>query len=474
MMPALVNRRAFIGRREPALTRREVVGAGLAAGLAFSVGCGPSSARRPRGRAIVVGAGLAGLVAAGDLGARGFRVTVVEARARLGGRVHTARFAGGQHAEAGGEFVDVNHRALLALVRRSELGLENVRRGGVDLPGAAYLRGRRFDADDLYTPRVEAQIARYERRMEALARRPAAGLDARSVASLLDELALGPAARFLVEHDLRDEYTVEPDRLSLLFHARAWKLTEDVPESGIEAYRVRGGNSRLPRALADDLDVQLGTPVDAVVATAGGVRVETGARALRGDFCVVAAPLPALRAVRFDPGLPARHAEAVRDMQYGTGVKTLLQYRRRIWRSQGFNGDTFTDLTVGTTWGATDGQPGTPGVLLGYTGAAAGTALGELSAPERVARVAGELDRIYPGSRALLARAGTYAWQRERFTGGTYTAYAPGQMTRFAAAIRRPHGRIHFAGEHTDAFASYMEGAVRSGHRAAREIAARA
>ena len=106
---------------------------------------------------------------------------------------------------------------------------------------------------------------------------------------------------------------------------------------------------------------------------------------------------------------------------------------------------------------------------------APGAAFTSLPAARRIDAVATELDRIYPGSRAELRGAQTFAWAREPYTGGTYTAYAPGQVSRFWRELRRPVGRIHFAGEHTDAFTGYMEGALRSGIRAARTIdAARA
>jgi len=420
---------------------------------------------------VVVGAGLAGLAAATELEAAGFAVTVLEARTRVGGRVHTVRFPGGQHAEAGGEFVDTSHTVLRSYARSLRLPLEDLRRQGTDLPGAAYLRGRRTTQDSLHTPRVEAEIARYQARLDALAAplnpadpvRRGAALDRRSAGSLLDELALDPAARLLVEHDLRDEYTVEPHLA---------KLTADLPDSGVEAFRIRGGNARLPRALADGLsaDVRLGTAVEAIAAGPGGVHVQAGRRTFRGDWCVLAVPVPALRAVRVSPALPA----AVGELQYGTGVKTMLQYDPRVWQRQGFNGDTLTDLTLHTTWEATDGQPGRAGILLAYTGAANGSRLGALAPAARIAEVAGELEAIYPGSRATLRKGVTISWQDDRFTGGTYTAPAPGQMTRCWAALRRPYGRILLAGEHTDTYASYMEGALRSGRRAAREIAARA
>jgi monoamine oxidase len=469
--PSATTRRAF-------LRRASVVGGALAVGLPLAR-CGGADGARRRGRVVVVGAGLAGLAAATELARAGFAVTVLEARMRVGGRVHTVRFPGGQHAEAGGEFVDTSHTVLRSYARTLRLPLEDVRRQGADLPGVAYLGGRRTIQDSLYTPRVDAEIARYQARLDTLAAplstadplRRGAALDRRSAASLLDELALDPAARLLIEHDLRDEYTVEPDRLSLLFLAHLAKLTADLPDSGVEAFRIRGGNARLPRALAVGLsaDVRVGTIVDAISADPRGVRVQAGRRTFRGDWCVLTIPVPALRAVRVSPALPA----AVGELQYGTAVKTMLQYDPRVWRNQGFNGDTLTDLTLHTTWEATDGQPGRAGVLLAYTGAANGARLGARAPAARIAEVAGELETIYPGSRAALRTGITQSWQGERFTGGTYTAPAPGQMTRCWAALRRPYGRLVLAGEHTDAYASYMEGALRSGRRAAAYIHAR-
>ena len=123
------------------------------------------------------------------------------------------------------------------------------------------------------------------------------------------------------------------------------------------------------------------------------------------------------------------------------------------------------------TWEATDGQPGRAGVLLVYTMGKPGAAFTGLTDARRIHDVATELDRIYPGSRAQLRHAVTVAWAREPYTRGTYTAYAPGQVTHFWRELRRPVGRIHFAGEHTDAFTGYMEGALRSGLRVARAIA---
>jgi monoamine oxidase len=429
---------------------------------------------------VVVGAGLAGLAAAYELRRAGFEVVVLEARDRVGGRVRTVRFADGQHAEAGGEYVDAIHTTMRRYVRHFGLHLEDVRLQGTDFPGAAFLHGRRRSFDAAFNADVQYAVDRFDGRMATLAgdvdaRDPrGVALDARSAADLLDDFALRSRSRLLVAHDyIRDDYTVEPPDLSALFFAQGYKLTAHLSNSGTEAFRIRGGNDQLPHRIAGALAgaVHLRTPVTRVVARPDGVRVEAGGDRVDAEHCVIAAPLPPLREVDFVPALPTAMAEAIATLQYGTGTKTLVQYATRFWREQGLDGDTLTDLPISTTWEATDGQPGRPGVLLVYTMGKPGAAFTSLPDTRRVEKVVADLDRIYRGSRALRRDAHTFAWARERYSGGTYTAYAPGQVTRFWRELRRPVGRIHFAGEHADAFTGYMEGALRSGVRAATVIA---
>jgi monoamine oxidase len=321
---------------------------------------------------------------------------------------------------------------------------------------------------------------RYETRMSTLAEpldpsdpvAAGAPLDNRSVSALLDELQLDPTARTVIEHNLLDDYTVEAAQLSLLFHAQTTKLTENQPNSGVEAFRVRGGNDQLPAALKNALGpaVELQSPVTNVSADANTVRVTANGRTVEADRCVVAVPLPALRTVTFAPPLPAELSGAVNELQYGVATKTLIQYGRRFWREEDLDGSTLTDLPISTTYESTDRQSGTPGILLGYTAGNRGAAYSALPDPQRITEAGQDLDRIYPAARPLEQAAVTMAWSNEPYTRGSYTAYAPGQVTRYWRALRQPVGRVHLAGEHTDTYNGYMEGAVRSGRRVAAEI----
>src|SRR3954469_4829288 len=170
------------------VTRRRLLATGAAGAVALGSGVwlGASTAGRWRRRVVVVGAGLAGLAAAYELRRAGFEVVLLEARGRVGGRVHTVRFPDGQHAEAGGEYIDAIHTTMRRYVRHCGLRLEDVRLQGSDLPGAAFLDGRRHTFDAAFDGVVQDEVDRFDGRMAGLAgnlsaRDPhAPGLDLRS------------------------------------------------------------------------------------------------------------------------------------------------------------------------------------------------------------------------------------------------------------------------------------------------------
>jgi len=430
----------------------------------------------------VVGAGLAGLTAAYELARLGVRVSVLEPRDRVGGRVHTQRqgFGYGQCAELGGEHIDATHDALLGYAARFGLEVADARRGVRSLRGVIYHHGRRRAfagrrargrSGGTFADRV------YELSRAVDPADPAADgadLDRRSVADVLDECELEPESRWLIERGLEDEYGVEPHRLSLLFHAALTKLTESQSWSATEAFRLRGGNDALAHAFHQRLGdrVTLGSRVTAIRRGRDWVELEGSAGTLRASHAVLTPPLPALRAVEFVPDLPVALGEAVQSLQYGDATKIALQFDERFWRTLGYRGYAVTDLPVGTMWEATTGQRGEGGILMAYPSAGRAHELGSLEDPERMVEAEGRVRQVYPEAGATLVGAAAVAWGRDPHSGGSYTAFAPGQVTRFWRALRRPVGPLVLAGEHTDTFVSYMEGAVRSGRRAAAAVAA--
>ncbi len=437
------------------ITRREFARVGGAAALGLMATSVTPAWARSRGfvankSAVVVGGGLAGLAAAYELKRAGFNVTVLEARSRLGGRVETVRkpFLGGQYAEAGGEYIDTGHKTFRHYVERFGLHFDDVREGA-DRDGVIVRNGYTVRDSDYLTAAVESELERYEARVDELAtsidpKDPVASsdlrsLDRKSLADLLDELALSADARWLVEHNERDDYTVEPEKLSLLFHLYSARIEKNQSALGKEAYRVRRGADRLVKQFftrLNGMSVVLNAPVQTVELL--GPKIHVGmanGSTVEADYCVVTAPLPALRSVRFTPTLTDQQMGAIDDLQYGVGTKTLLQYTRRFWGYSGLSGDTETDLEFQTAWEATDKQLGRRGILTGYTVGKAAKAFGEQSEVTRIHGVRKQIEEIYPRSLDRLVRAGGASWGEDPYSGGTYAAYAPGQMGDFFGAF---------------------------------------
>jgi monoamine oxidase len=420
------------------LTRREFLGAAAAVPLGLRV---------KRKHVVVVGAGLAGLACARRLQQLGFRVTVLEARDRVGGRVLTLRdaFDGGRYAEAGAEFVAVHHQETLGLLRQLGIGFGFADRFSPDV----YRRSRRHSFKRFVTDKTGADIGRFRVRVARL--RPSPALDRQSAASLMRDLSLSDRARFLLGHELREGYGVEPEYLSLLFLVQQSRVSRDAAA----VFRIRGGADRLPLALARELDVSVQAPASHIEWNTSGVSVD----GVDGDFCVVTVPVPVLASMEFERELPSALTTAVDRLAYGHGVKTVLQYERVPTRG------VVADLTFQTAWDL-DRR-----LVTAYSTGRNGILLGSVSRRTRPLVVADELDDVYSGSRALYERGETVSWHTDGWSQGTAVAYAPTQVNRFQTAVRQPLGRVHFAGEHTDAFAGTMEGALRSGRRAAEAIA---
>lgn len=479
----------------PSLTRRQLLGAGgLAAAAAAFGACSatPRPVAATRQRAVVVGAGLSGLTSALALRALGWDVTVLEARDRVGGRVHTLYrpFADGIHVEAGGESIDTNHVQIQALARHYRLPL--AARPADKLQTAAVWRnGARgvLQTEAAADPAMLAGYATFAAGLEALAgdldpEHPelapqAEAWDARTLQSYADTQTLDPGAALLVQSDYRGNFNAQLDQVSLLFALQQAVSDASLPESGVERYRIAAGNSALPEAMAADLGpaLRLGVPVRRIELGTWGVRVHAGpagSAPVDAARLVLAAPPPALRDITFSPALPAPVATMLAELQLGHALKVSTEYHSRFWRDEGLSGFTITDLPFGIAWASTDSAPGgadAPGVLTQFVTGDAAAQGAALSDEARITAFQEQLAVVYPeGAPHRSGVATTVAWADERYTGGGYAVFAPGQMTRFWPVLRQAHGPLWFAGEHTEALAGYMESAVRSGHRVAAAI----
>ncbi len=468
------------------LSRRELI-AGAAVGAGGIVVArqltrpGDGEATPIRGRVVVLGGGLAGLTAAYELQRAGFETQLIEARDRLGGRVHTVRdFADGQHGESGAEAIDTEQHEIQRLCKRFGLPLE-LAYAGSSGKATIYRHGRNYTANQFKTAADQRQMDRFWRTIERLARPlegndPTANGGARqdrySVADLLDRLRIHGRARWLLTARIESDYGFPVERLSLLYVTINERLAWDQPAAGVEKYRIRNGNSTLVDALTQRLVTppMLSSPATAVRWSGSGVEVDTGAETVTGDRLVVAAPTAALRAIDFSPALPKQQAAFIADIDLCAVAKTLVQYDRRIWERQGRTGGSTTDLPIAQTWETTDQQGGTPGILIAYTTGKRGERTAKISSRHRIAQAKDDIDLVFPGSKRISGDTYSVAWKAEPYSGGCWAAYSPGQITKHWLGLHDPVGPIHWAGEHTEKLNGYMNSAVASGFRVAKEI----
>lgn len=418
---------------------------------------------------IVVGAGLAGLRCASDLLAAGRDVVVLESRDRVGGRVWSHRFPNGQWAERGAEFVDRAHVEVLSLAARLGLEVNDVRCGGVvgdrllDVGGrtAPYHLHHSLDGDLRRFDEAMAELAALVDPDDPAGAR-SAHLDAVPLSALVERLGLSLMARVVVGRDIRSEYMVSPDEVSQLM--AAWMTSRHLASGdGYEGHRVVGGNDQLATGLAAPIGdhLRLRTPVSIVEPEAGAVVLRSGER-LTAEHLVVTVPLPVLGRLWHD--VPPELSRA----GYGVGGKVSIQYRRRVWRDYGRDGSVRTERAWGELWETSDDMPGDTGVMTALLSSHDGAAL--MSLPDVADRIEAEVERIFPGSRGHAGERVVTDWTDDEHSLGAYVTFGVGQLVAAWPLLRARHGRMLLAGEHTDEWCGYMEGALRSGARAARTI----
>ena len=431
---------------------------------------------------LVAGAGFAGLAAARDLLARGATVTVIEARDRVGGRVWTIRegFAEGQHAEAGGEFVDEEHHELRDLATELGLKVTRILKGGfgyvrADPSGRATIVGtkatRGWDRLAHELRSVSRPYALAEQRWDSPI---TAGLARRSVASWLDDVKADPDLRATAT-GLRGFFLADPEELSLIALIDQFSVN-GAPGGGL--YRIEGGADRLAQGLATPIGDRLRLKTELVALSHRGKVVRASLKHNRTltqincDYAVLALPATLLRRIPITLALPAQQHEAVARLKYGRATRTLLQFAKRFWRADGRPRAFGSPLPFGAVWDGNEEQRGRAGILSLLAGGGASDATQAIVAKHGARGLADALDWLGAKDSELVASR-QFVWEQDPFARGGYAFFDPAFDPSLRAWLSRPAGRLFFAGEHTSIrWQGYMNGAIESGRRAAAEVAA--
>lgn len=441
--------------------------------------------------AVVVGAGLSGLVCARRLVEAGLDVVVVEARDRVGGRTLNEDIGSGQVVEMGGQWVGPSHTEIRRVAE--EVGVATF---------PTHIAGEHLFAHDGRTSRYRGDIPTRiplglldyriaQSRLERLARNvdlvnPAGTATARrhdtlTVNTWMRRHMRTSSGRDLMRLSIKAVLATEPSELSLLhwlfYIATGGGLDSLIrTDGGYQQDRFVGGSQAIALRLAGDLAdrVRLSSPVRRIEHDADGVRVHSDAGSYEAGAAVISVPPHLLTTIEFNPTLPAARNQLPHRMPPGMVTKFVAVYDAPFWRADGLSGH--ATMMTGPVSMTFDNSPptGSPGALVGFALGDDARALEALSAEQRQSEVLGRLTELFGPRAAQPVQFHERCWAREQWTQGCYTGYfGPGGWTSFGEILRRPEGRLFWASAETAVHAhGSMDGAVSAGERAAQEAIA--
>jgi monoamine oxidase len=468
--------------------RRRFLKATLAttAGLLLSDQFAGESRAQAQGakRVIVVGAGYSGLACAYELITAGYKVTVLEARNRLGGRVLTFKdMVDGKWCEGGGELIGSNHPMWVKYAEKFELKFIDVTDDD-SLHYPVHLMGKLRTEDEVTKiyEEMDASFSSLNEQADKIdADQPwtspdAMALDKQSLGDWIKGLKVEDLSRAAIDIQLASDNAIDNAQASFLGMLTAikggggQKYWDDS-----EVFRCEGGNQQLALRLAEMVGadrIRLRLPVSEIKVDANGVVVTCAdGRTIEADDVVLATPPSTWDRIKFSPDLPGN----IRT-QMGSACKYLSAVKKRFWLDTKNSQYSLTDGDVSQTWEGTDGQPEDPANAL-FVGFSGGSAAKRCLAREGAAADAAykaELTKTYPAYADNLIKTRFMTWPKEEWTKAGYSFPAPGQVTSIGPTYYKGLGRLHFAGEHTCyKFVGYMEGALNSGASLALRIAKR-
>jgi monoamine oxidase len=445
---------------------------------------------------VILGAGLAGLSAAHALTAAGRSVVVLEARRRVGGRTLNERLADGSLVEHGGQFLFALDRETHIIALAKEFGqkiVEPVYEGdNVYFRNGRARRYPRYGPTGRtppFDPAALAELYAFGRQIDDMARqvdpaRPwtaanAEEWDSQTFHSFVRANVTSDEARFLLTTFARSLAGSEPRDLSLLYVLRLLAGTggmtiQELAEAPAKARFLKGVQA-LPQAIAKRLGgrVVLDTPVRRIEQDRHGVRVVSDRVTASAKRAIVAFAPTLTGQLRYDPPLPADRAQLVQRFPQGCAIKVHGVYDEPWWRDDGLTGEAITDFEpIRVTEDVT--LPHGAGLLEGFITAGAARRWTLKSHRERRRAVIENFVALYGPKAARPRQYVERVWSDEIYTRGCfYGVLSPGVLLDYGEAIRRPVGRIHWAGTETaTAWSASIEGAVRSGEAAAADVVA--
>ncbi|MFZ0665278.1 MAG: flavin monoamine oxidase family protein [Acidimicrobiales bacterium] len=441
---------------------------------------------------VVVGAGLAGLAAARNLKAAGHSVIVFEARDRVGGRVKNGQTSDGTVVEMGGQWIGPTQDRVIAWCDKFGLERFPTYNEGENLIHEGRRLRRYKGAIPKLNPAVLMDIGQAQLRLDRMAKRvpldvpwtadKAEEWDGQTVESWVRSNMRTSVGRQMLRLGVRAVFAAEAADLSLLhflFYSHSGGYLDRLfnVKNGAQEQRVVGGTELIAQRAAEQLGdaVHLSSPVSKITQSPHGTDIvvaTSDGQSVNSKRVIISIPPLLAGRIEYDPQVPPWREQLTQRMPMGSVIKCQVVYPEPFWRKEGLTGQ-MTDI-AGPAQITFDNSPpsGNPGVLLAFVEGAHARDMSHREPDERRGRVVECLVRCFGQKAAYPDEFIELDWSAERWSGGCYGALVgPGVLRSYGMALRQPWHRIHWAGTETsEVWAGYMDGAIRSGERAAHVV----